>query len=317
MVIASGYYVCHSFDLGRHLLPFSEWVRRDSLTTVPVALRYCELETRVGFMLVNQLGIVLVFQRIKDALEHKVAKGRYDDAFEMLFNEVRNEMHHVFGCEGTADTSFFLEVGPKARTITWSEVSIGPKATESVAFIKALFIDELCRVMERNSVLFTKQASVAADRKLVELAEALFPLASPPTYLSSSQEIAEITNYYDAWNLTSRAMGARQKFAESVANTQLFRGHLERNRQSVLNSVMLSIAFVSLAQVSTQVASVIALTGLTVSVGLLNQMFVALAVFVLVSGVSRFVLWPALVLQTDSIKRWRIARRVARYSKRA
>jgi hypothetical protein len=110
-------------------------------------------------------------------------------------------------------------------------------------------------------------------------------------------------------HLFARVKSLRTRFTESVANTTLYRGHLERNRQGMLNAILAGIALLSLAQVSRPISDVLAKFAIMRTESQLNQLFVVFAVIIMLVGSWRYAITPTVGIWFDNFKRWRVGRK--------
>jgi len=312
VIIYPGFYFCHTFDLGSKLVPFKKWIERESLPVAPSALRYREIIFPTASVFINELGFAVVFQSLPDATNYEEANQSYKLDFDIPYTQLCDSLNKFFGRHLIKETSFILEIGSQKLVVDWSEVHAPNNSLSATILIEALFIDELCRALERLSDSFLGESSLAEDRLLVEYAECLFPLSRPAGFLVSKPEIGQMEEYFEKWSLGERVMSLRARFAESVTNTALYRGHLEQNRQGALNAVLAGIALLSLAQVSKPISEVLSKINVLFSETQLNQAFVLIAIFLMILGGWRYIVRPMISIWSDNIKRmyftWRTTR---------
>ncbi len=304
-----GFYFCHAFDLGTRLTRFSEWSKRDTLPVAPKVLRYKQVKFNGAELFVNQMGFAIVFQRINHVTNYAEAHQCYSHNFEKPYSELSTALHKLFGIRPIGDTSFVVVLGAEKLTIEWQAVHAPCTSASITSLIEALFIDELCRVVERQSDSFLKESSLAEDRLLAEYAESLFPLAYPSGFLVEHVEISEMEKYYDTWKLAGRVISLHQRFTESVVNTALYNGHLERNRQNTLNTVLAAIALLSLAQVSPTISNILSKAAIATTEEQLNQFLISAAVVSLLYGGWQYIVKPWTSIIVDNIKRAYLTRR--------
>lgn len=311
--LVPGFYFCHVFDLGRRPAPFTKWATRDSLPVAPGALRYCRVEIAGAALFVNELGFAVAFQLIPHARSASEARRAYDTDFQVPYDTIKQAMARRFGKCIVGETSFVARIGGSKTVISWNEVCVPGGAADCAVLVEALLIDQLCRSLERRSASFAHESSLAHDRLLVEYAESLFCLSTPAGFLVDKAEIDQMERYFAQWKLGNRVTQLRARFAESVTNTALYRGHLERNRQNALNAMLAAIALLSLAQVSGAIAAVLKKLSIEATEPQLNQAFAAIALFVLLVGGWRHIAKPGMSIWWDNLRRryagWALRRR--------
>jgi hypothetical protein len=301
--IDPGFYFCHVFDSGAAPLTFTYWETRASLPMAPLVLRYVEIPLDGNLAFINQLGFLVVFQRIVDAKNYAEAHAKYDSDFDSAYAGVLKTVHAKLGLKPIGETSCIVVFGSQEVAIDWSASHLPPTPLASTVLIEALFVDELCRALERHSESFIDETALVKERRLVEYAECLFPLSEPSGFLVDKLEIELMTHFYKSWMLKDRVDGLRRRFAESVTNTALYRGSLERNRQAALNSMLAAIACLSVAQVSKPISEVLAKLGIELSESSLNQFFAFFAVVVLFFGLWRYWIRPSIGLAWYKLRR--------------
>lgn len=303
VTLPKGFYLCHTFDLGSRLAPLRDWITRDSLPLPPAVLRYKVCRFDNMHFLINQFGFAVVFQYIPDANSYTDALRTYEKKFDLMYSEAVDYLSKTFGKGLTGESSFITAIGSEKLCVEWRITHVPMNDYSLPILVEALFIDELCRVMERRSSIFVEHCSLAEERTLVETAEALFPLHEPSAFLVSRDEINHMEAFYKNWNLQRRIHSIRSRFAESVSNTALYRGHLERDRQGALNTLLAAIAALSLAQVSGPLSEVMSTLGIQIQTSRLNQLFVVFAIVLLLWGFYRNILHPKLSMISDQIMR--------------
>ena len=308
VTVAPGFYFCHSFDLGSRPPPFRQWTTRVSLPVAPSALRYREATLGAAHLFINELGFAVVVQPVpahsQAELRH-LYEHHFDGHYEFLVDMLRAR----FGPDVIGEASFELVAGAAAASVSWRTVELPAAGIAMAILVEAVLIDELCRALERRGDAFARKSSLADDRLLVEYAECLFALSTPAGFLVEQTEIDTMNLFFASWKLDARVMSLRVRFTESVANTALYRGHLERNRQGMLNAILTGIALLSLAQVSRPIAEVLAKIRIECTESQLNQIFVVIAVIIMLMGSARYAIRPTLGIWLDNFKRWRIGGR--------
>lgn len=161
-----GFYFCHAFDLGTRLDRFSEWMKRESLPVAPKVLRYQQIQFDGAELFVNQMGFAIAFQRIQDATNYADAHRSYNQNFDQPYSDLSNALRKFFGISPIGDTSFVVALSAQELIIEWRAVHAPCTAIAITSLLEALFIDELCRVLERQSDSFLKESSLAQDRLL-------------------------------------------------------------------------------------------------------------------------------------------------------
>lgn len=308
VTVAPGFYFCHAFDLGSRPPPFRQWATRVSLPVAPSALRYCDMTLGTAHLFVNELGFAVLVQPVpvqNGAELHHL----YDHYFDAHYEFIVGLLKARFGPDVIGETSFELITGAAASSVTWRTVELPAAGVGLAIMVEAVLIDELCRALERRGDAFARASSLADDRLLVEYAECLFALSTPAGFLVEQTEIDTMNLFFASWKLDARVMSLRTRFTESVANTTLYRGHLERNRQGMLNAILTGIALLSLAQVSKAIADVLAKLAIVRTESQLNQLFVVIAVIIMLAGGWRYAIKPTVGIWFDNFKRWRIGRR--------
>lgn len=308
--VAPGFYFCHAFDLGSRPPPFQQWTTRASLPVAPSALRYSRVMLGTAHMFLNELGFAIVIQAVPahTSVElHYLYEHHFDAHYAFMLDVLKAR----FGPDVIGETSFELVAGGAAHSVSvsWRTVELPAAGAGLAILVEAVFIDELCRALERRGDAFARESSLADDRLLVEYAECLFALSTPAGFLVEQTEIDTMDLFFASWKLDARVRSLRTRFTESVANTTLYRGHLERNRQGMLNAILTGIALLSLAQVSKPIAEVLAKLAIVRTESQLNQLFVVIAVVIMLTGGWRYAIKPAVGIWFDNFKRWRIGRR--------
>jgi hypothetical protein len=308
VTVDPGFYFCHAFDLGSRPPPFRQWETRVSLPVAPSALRYCKVALGTGHLFVNELGFGVALQPVpaqsREELEHLYAH-HFDAHYEFFLALVQSQ----FGPGVIGEASFQVIAGSAGHSVSWRTVELPVAGVGLAILVEAVLIDELCRALERRGDTFARESSLADDRLLVEYAECLFALSTPAGFLVEQTEIDQMDVFFASWKLVARVSSLRTRFTESVANTALYRGHLERNRQGMLNAVLTGIALLSLAQVSKPIAEVLAKLAIVRTEAQLNQVFVVIAVIIMLLGSWRYAVKPTLGIWFDNFKRWRVGRR--------
>lgn len=308
-----GYYFGHTFDLGVRLDLDKAWLTRDSVPTPPIALRFRLLEVEDCIVCINQLGFAAVLQPMPGVSSPSEADDRYNLGFDGPYAHVCSLLRQVFGSRPIGDTSFVVEVGAPSLMVGWRLVQLPSHGVFASVFFEALMIDELCRALERRSQSFMNESTLPEDRYLVQYAECLFPLSEPAHFLVDEFEIEQMSQFYSNWNLGKRVSSLRQRLAESVTNTALYRGHLERNRQGALNALLTSVALVSLAGVSASLERVFTSMSVPISGVQFDQIFAGGALVVLLAGVLTYIVKPKVLILLDDVKSMRLSRSVAQY----
>lgn len=301
--LKDGFYFCHTFDLGTRLGPFKDWIKKEFYPNAPKIIRYLRINLDDSEIFVNQMGLVVAFQELKSASNYNEALEYYNTKYDEYFDSISTELCNYFGLRPICDSSFMVEYGSKKLSIKWRITKIPNTEFSLTTLIEALFIDELCRVLERKSDVFLKKTSLAEDRLVAEYAQSLFPVAYPSGFLVGNSEINQMEIYFKNWKLGERVASLHQRFTESVLNTALYNGHLEKNRQNILNMLIAAIAFISLAQVSEPISIFLKLLNLSAAPALLNNIFIGLALILLFYGVWRYLLKPWISILYDNIKR--------------
>jgi hypothetical protein len=308
VTVAPGFYFCHAFDLGSRPPPFRQWTTRVSLPVAPSALRYCKVVLGTAQVFVNELGFAVAFQPVpaqsRAELDH-LYEHHFDAHYEFFLALIRSH----FGTGVIGEASFQVVAGSSTHSVSWRTVELPAPGVGLAILVEAVLIDELCRALERRGDTFARESSLADDRLLVEYAECLFALATPAGFLVEQTEIAQMDVFFASWKLYARVTSLRTRFTESVANTTLYRGHLERNRQGMLNAILTGIALLSLAQVSGPISAVLAKLAIVRTESQLNQVFVVIAVIIMLLGSWRYAIKPTVGIWFDNFKRWRVGRR--------
>jgi hypothetical protein len=303
-MLSEGLYFCHSFDFGMPLETIEKYEARDSMLLVPDALRYRHIRSGRFDLWVNKLGLGVAFQRIVGASDWQQALAVFnDDRFEEYYSDVMTHLSGIAREPVEADACFLLQVGATTTEIEWKYVKIPSQPIALRLLLEATFIDNLCRTIDKKSRTFVYGSSLADERLAVHYVENLFPLAVPEGFLVTESEIDQMRKYFQAWRLGERVAATRARFSESVTNTGLYRGNLEKHRQSAMNSFLAAIAVLSLAQVSDAITEVLQAISLTVTKQGLNQALAVMAAGLLAWGFSRHVVGPAVVLRVDSVRR--------------
>ena len=308
--LKSGFYLCHTFELNTRLSSFKDWIKRESLPIAPKVLRYKKIKLGSSQLFVNQMGFIIAFQELKKVSNFEEAIDFYHTKFDRPYNRLCKELHKYFGTNPICDSSFIVEYGSEKLSVEWQISRIPSEKLFLTTLIEALFIDELCRALERKSDLFLKESSLAEDRLLAEYAQSLFPLAYPSGFLIGTLEINKMEIFFDKWKLGERVASLHQRFTESVMNTALYNGHLEKNRQNILNMILAAIAFISLSQVSEPISIFFEYLQLSVSSDLLNNVFICIALFLLTFGFWRYVINPWSSIFYDNIKRKYLTKKI-------
>lgn len=308
VTVAPGFYFCHAFDLGSRPPPFRQWETRVSLPVAPSALRYCKATLGTAHLFVNELGFAVALQPVP---AHSPAElhDLYEHHFDAHYDYFSQLLKAQFGAHLIGETSFEVVIGGPGHSVSWRTVEVPAAGPGGPILIEAVLIDELCRALERRGNAFARASSLADDRLLVEYAECLFALGTPAGFLVEQTEIDQMDVFFASWKLGERVMSLRTRFTESVANTTLYRGHLERNRQGMLNAILTGIALLSLAQVSKPISDVLAKLAIVRTESQLNQVFVVIAVIIMLIGSWRYAIKPTVGIWLDDYKRWRVGRR--------
>jgi hypothetical protein len=309
-MLDKGFYFCHSFDFGLPFETFEDYEERDSLLVIPDALRYRRIPHSRFELWVNKLGLGIAFQRVLGVSEWQQALDIVtNESFEEYYQDARTHLSGMVREPVEADSSFLLQVGADETEVDWNFVRLPAQPIAHSILLEALFIDVLCRAIDRKSRTFVGDSNLADERLVVHYVENLFPLAVPEGFLVSSIEIGQMRKYFQAWRLGERVAATRARFSESVANTSLFRGNLEKHRQSAMNCFLAAIAVLSLAQVSEAIADVLRTLSLAVTKEGLNRAFAVLAAGLLAWGFFRHVVGPAVLLRFDTARRKALTRR--------
>src|SRR5882724_11878997 len=160
----SGYYFCHAFDLGGRLHAFQSFETRSSLTTVPNALRYQRLNHSSLCIWINELGLLVAFQPVPTADSLTKARLEYDDHFHPHYATVLREVALISGRVIAPDTSFIVVVGAEKPLVEWDQVQVLPDPAAAQILLEAIFIDELCRAIDRRSRTFVGESSLVQER---------------------------------------------------------------------------------------------------------------------------------------------------------
>lgn len=307
-----GFYLCHSFDLGIRLDSFGSYEKRESLTSTPRALRYCKIEHESLSLWINELGFLIVLQPIPKVGNLSEAYREYRNCFDLYYVAALKEVASIAEKNIDAETSFLVCGGSQELAVDWKAVHLPTEELSTSIFLEATFIDLTCRVVDKRSQSFIGKSSLAAERLVVEYVENLFPLAIPAGFLVATDEIQKMGRYYSAWQLGERVAAIRGRFSESVTNTALYRGHLDRHSQNAMNFLLAAIAVLSLSQVSEAISNTLKSLAVCVPNDHLNSVFAAVALGLLVWGFLEHVLRPKLSLLLDDARRkyvsWRILR---------
>jgi hypothetical protein len=310
-MLDKGFYFCHTFDFGVPFTTFESYEARDSLLVTPDALRYRHIEHSRLDLWVNKLGLGIAFQRVSGVTEWQQALDIFNaDLFEEYYQDAMTHLSGIVGEPVDADFCFLVQVGADETEIDWKFVKIPAQPLLLKLLIEATFIDVLCRAIDRKSRTFVGDSNLADERLVVHYVENLFPLGVPEGFLVSSLEIGQMRQYFQAWRLGERVAATRARFSESVANTSLFRGNLEKHRQSAMSCFLAAIAVLSLAQVSDAIADVLRSISLAVTKEALNRVFAVMSAGLLAWGFVRHVAGPTVLLRVDSAKRKSLTRRL-------
>ncbi len=312
VIIDSGFYFCHSFDIGTRLDFFENYEKRESITDVPNALRYQKLRHDSLTLWISELGLLIAFQKLEIA-NFTLAHLEYQNNFEYYYSDIIREIASIFHKNIEADTSFLLHVGFNELKIDWKMVRIPHNDLACRIMLEAVLIDELCRTIDKRSRSFINEANLPEERLIVQYVENLFPLAIPASFLVAKLELEQMDQYFFTWRLGERVAAIRARFSESVTNTSLYRGHLERHRQSAMNSLLSAITVLSLAQVSDAISDVLMAFSLHIKKDDLNKIFAIIAMTFFAWGSIGHLLRPAVSLWIDDAKRklisWRILKK--------
>lgn len=312
-MINEGFYFCHSFDVGTRLEFFENYLKRESLTSIPNALRYQNLKHKSLNLWINELGFLIAFQPLQNVDSLSKAYSEYRNNFESHYATVLQEVESVVNKPIEAETSFVVYLGSQEMVVDWKAVHIPNNDISKSILLEALFIDQICRTIDDRSRSFVEKTSLAEERLVVEYVENLFPLAIPAGFLVAKDEIDQMKKYYSAWQLSERVAAIRGRFAESVTNTALYRGHLNRHSQSAMNFLLTAIAILSLAQVSKAISDTLLVFTVFITQDELNKIFAIIAFLLLAWGILRHILYPSISLWFDDAKRkfvsWQILRK--------
>lgn len=312
-MLNQGFYLCHSFDIGTRLDFFENYEKRESLTNIPNALRYRHLNHESLTLWINELGFLIAFQSIFNADSLSKAHLEYRNNFDSYYASALQEIAIVANKRIEAETSFLVYVGSQEMVVDWKAVHVPHDAVSIRILLEAVFIDQICRTIDKRSRSFMGKSSLTEERLVVEYVENLFPLAIPAGFLVAKSEVAQMKQYYLSWQLDERVAAIRGRFAESVTNTALYRGHLDRHSQSAMNSLLAAIAVLSLAQVSEVISDTLRALTFCITKDGLNKIFATIAVILLAWGILRHVFWPTISLWIDDAKRkyvsWRILKK--------
>lgn len=307
------FYLCHSFDIGTRLDSFALYEKRESLTSAPHALRYRKIEHETLSLWISELGCLIAFQPIPKAGNLSEAYAEYRNNFDSYYAIALKEAAAIAGKSIEAETSFLVCAGAQELAVDWKAVHLPPDDLSISIFLEATFIDLICRVVDKRSQSFVGKSSLATERLVVEYVENLFPLAIPAGFLVAKDEIKQMELYYSAWQLSARVAAIRGRFSESVTNTALYRGHLDRHSQNAMNSLLAAIAVLSLAQVSEAISDTVKTLGVCLSQDYLNRIFAAVAIALLAWGFIEHIFRPKVSLLLDDARRkyvsWRILRK--------
>lgn len=291
-MLSQGFYICHSFDVGARLDFFENYEKRESLTDIPNALRYRHLKHELLTLWINELGFLIALQPIPNTDSLSKAHSEYHNNFDRHYASALQEISSVANKHIEAETSFLVCVGSQERVVDWKAVHMPSDDISMRILLEAVFIDLICRAIDKRSRSFVGKSSLAEERLVVEYVENLFPLAIPAGFLVAKNEIAQMSQYYSAWKLDERVAAIRGRFAESVTNTALYRGHLDRHSQSAMNFLLAAIAVLSLSQVSEAISDTLNTLDLCTTKDGLNKIFAIIAVTLLAWGILRHVFWP-------------------------
>lgn len=316
VILNQGFYLCHSFDVGTRLDFFENYEKRESLTNIPNALRYRHLKHESFTLWINELGFLIAFQPIPNAdslsKAHLEYRNNFDSHYENALKEIATT---VANKRIEAETSFLVCVGSQELVVDWKAVHVPHDDTSIHILLEAILIDQICRAIDKRSRSFVGKSSLTEERLVVEYVENLFPLAIPAGFLVAKNEVAQMGQYYLAWQLNERVAAIRGRFAESVTNTALYRGHIDRHNQSAMNFILTAIAVLSLAQVSDTISDTLRMMTLCITKDGLNKIFATIAITLLAWGILRHVFWPTISLWIDDAKRkyvsWRILKKGA------
>lgn len=308
-----GFYLCHSFDIRSRLDFFEKYEKRESLTYVPHALRYRLLKHESLTLWVNELGILIAFQPIPNAVNLANAYSEYRNNFDAHYAVALNQIASIAVRSIEAETSFLVCVGSQELEVEWKAVHLPHDGISIRILLEAIFIDQICRTIDKRSQSFVNKSSLAVERLVVEYVENLFPLAIPSGFLVAKSEVEQMSLYYKTWQLNERVAAIRGRFAESVTNTGLYRGHLDRHSQNAMNYLLAAIAVLSLAQVSDAISDTLRTLSIDTTKDGLNRLFATIAVTLLTWGFLLHIFWPSVSLWIDDAKRkyvsWRILKR--------
>lgn len=295
VIIDKGFYFCHSFDIGTRLDFFENYEKRESLTDVPNALRYQRLKHDSLTLWISELGLLVAFQRL-EVDNFTRARLEYQNNFEYYYSNALIEVSSIFHKPIESDTSFLVNIGFDELTIDWKTVHVPINDLSCRIMLEAIFIDELCRTIDKRSRSFISEANLAEERLIVQYVENLFPLAIPASFLVAKFELDEMDQYFSAWRLGERVAAIRARFSESVTNTSLYRGHLDRHRQSAMNSLLAAITVLSLAQVTDAISNVLLTLSLHITKDELNKIFAIIAMLFFAWGFLNHLLRPVVSL---------------------
>jgi len=300
--IEKGYYFCHSFNTGKSLALGGRYEKRSSLTNTPNALRYVRLNSDSVYSWVNRLGLVVVLQKVNNVGDLKSCCNEYDNNFDFHYSLLLHEVGDLLNIKVEAESSFMTYIGSEKTTVEWRIVQVPCDNISISLFVESVFIDLMCRVVDKQSVSFLESTSIVEEKRMVEYVENLFPLAIPSGYLIDEREIKEMGKYYFAWRLSDRVGVIRSRFAESVTNTALYRGHLEKYRQNAMNSFLAAIAVMSLTQVSTDVITVFGVVYGELEKGIYYFLLLLIASIFLMYGIVFNIIIPFVVLWYDRVR---------------
>ncbi|WP_226704556.1 hypothetical protein [Microbulbifer elongatus] len=289
-------------------MSLADWSKRATLPHAPKNLRYKEFQIECGTLFVNQMGFCVVLQRINGATSHREAVRHYQHKFDFPYAKVVNELRKRFGSQPIGDTSFLVNVGNHDIKLDWKVSHIPSTSIAISILVEALFIDELCRVLERKSDTLLGGSSLASDLLVAEYADSLFPLGHPAGFLVASEEITQMENYYETWRLETRVATLHQRFTEAIMNRSLYQGHLERNRQNILNVLLATIAFLSLSQSSEPISKALSVINISISETSLSFAFINAAIVFLVFGSWKSLIKPWVGMKIKNSKRYRMTK---------
>lgn len=319
-LIAKGDYLCHTFDLEVIFERFDHYIKRGTLSDPPRLLRYKKVDDYavkekngrvIGTeVFVNELGFVVALQKISNQCNSDINRI-YDEDFIELYQNMTHIISDLFGkkpfeessCKLSVYSQYNGESSANQPEISSEKIAINEDRISSVILIEALFIYQLCRTVKRKSELLLYNKSLVSELICIEYIEALFPFSEPGGYLVNEREKKQMKSFYEMWKMGDDINSLRARFSESITNISLYRSHIERNRQAMLDFTILGLTFLTLTQVSAPISEIAIKFGVLLSIQTINQICVFCSIACLIIGSWSFIVKPKIAFIIEKVKR--------------